>query len=170
MFNQKEYCKKWRQLHPNYLKEWRIQNPIKTKNYCKKYYQKHWKDNKEHILLIRRKRYWRLKKEGKLKPLTGLRYQKKLYFNLRRWVQKKNAEGTHTFQEWQKLKEKFNYTCLMCGKKEPEIKLTEDHIIPLSRGGSDYITNIQPLCRSCNSKKFNRLLCLLPSLKNVKQP
>ena len=63
------------------------------------------------------------------------------------------AKGSHTQGEWELLKKQYAYTCPACGKSEPEITLTEDHVIPLSKGGSDYIENIQPLCKSCNSKK-----------------
>ena len=64
----------------------------------------------------------------------------------------------HTFGEWQQLKKRFNYTCNICGRKEPKIKLTIDHIIPLSKEGNDEISNIQPLCRSCNSRKHNKII------------
>jgi len=71
----------------------------------------------------------------------------------RRYVRKKGNGGSHTLEEWKELKKKYNYRCAICEKKEPEIKLTEDHILSLKLGGNDNIDNIQPLCGSCNSKK-----------------
>lgn len=78
-----------------------------------------------------------------------------LYTNNRR-VRKLFAQGSHTDAEWQALKASYGFRCLRCGKQEPEIKLTRDHIIPLTQGGSDSIDNVQPLCARCNSKKNNK--------------
>jgi len=62
-------------------------------------------------------------------------------------------DGSHTEAEWESLKETFDFKCVYCNKKT---KLTKDHIIPISKGGDDYITNIQPLCSKCNTTKGNR--------------
>ena len=78
-----------------------------------------------------------------------------LFTNNRR-ARKLQARGSHTDKEWQELKVFHNFTCLRCGKQEPEIKLTRDHVIPLTQGGADSIDNIQPLCAQCNSKKNNK--------------
>ena len=48
------------------------------------------------------------------------------------------------------LLNKFNFECAYCQAKE---KLTIDHIHPVSLGGGDEVSNLQILCRSCNSKK-----------------
>lgn len=111
-------------------------------------------------------KHWKLSEETK-KKMRGNKnnwqggittYERKLFLNGRRRVLKLSAEGSHTFEEWEKLKKQCSYICLSCKKQESEIKLTEDHIVPLSKGGSDYIENIQPLCRSCNCKKHNKII------------
>lgn len=66
----------------------------------------------------------------------------------------RGAVGSHTQNEWAELKKQYNYMCLCCKQQEPFVKLSEDHIVPLSMGGSNDITNIQPLCGPCNSRKY----------------
>jgi hypothetical protein len=73
-------------------------------------------------------------------------------------ARRRGATGKHTLVEWETLKAQYNWTCPCCREKEPDIVLTEDHIIPLIKGGSDNIENIQPLCRSCNSKKHDKTI------------
>jgi len=86
--------------------------------------------------------------------------------NRKRRAKKLNAEGSHTEQEWLDKKKEYNYKCFYCGIHESELKykykdkrwwkLTEDHLTPLSKEGTDYIDNIVPACISCNSSKNNK--------------
>jgi hypothetical protein len=75
-----------------------------------------------------------------------------------RRAQKNKSFGVVTVDEWKEIKRYHNHTCLSCGRKEPEISLTQDHIIPLSKGGSNFSNNIQPLCRKCNARKYTRTI------------
>lgn len=66
----------------------------------------------------------------------------------------KASGGSHTYEQWEALKRLCNFTCLLCRRQEPEIVLTEDHIDPISKGGTNDISNIQPLCFQCNRYKW----------------
>jgi 5-methylcytosine-specific restriction endonuclease McrA len=53
------------------------------------------------------------------------------------------------------------YRCQYCGRATSDLKpreaLTRDHLIPLSRGGTNDWTNVVTACGPCNTRKANRL-------------
>jgi 5-methylcytosine-specific restriction endonuclease McrA len=65
-----------------------------------------------------------------------------------------NSGGSYTHAQWEQKKLEFDYRCAYCHKKT---ELSVDHIIPLSRGGTNDISNIVPACLECNSHKGSRL-------------
>jgi hypothetical protein len=79
-----------------------------------------------------------------------------------RRAKKRNAPGTHTYEEWRSLVEKFGSICLCCKISERRLikttgrALTEDHIIPLSNlAATNNLDNIQPLCLECNIRNYH---------------
>ena len=49
-----------------------------------------------------------------------------------------------------------NFSCMYCGRKHERDMLTRDHILPMSRGGTDDWENVVAACRRCNQFKSNR--------------
>ncbi|MBU5669578.1 HNH endonuclease [Peptoniphilus sp. MSJ-1] len=60
----------------------------------------------------------------------------------------------------EQIKKRDDYTCCKCGNSiylEPNLLLEIDHIIPLSKGGTSEISNLQTLCWRCNRSKGSKI-------------
>ena len=83
----------------------------------------------------------------------------------RRRALENHVTGTHTKEQWVKLCEYYGNKCLCCGH---DGKMTLDHIIPISRPwSSNDIKNIQPLCKSCNSRKHTDVVDYRPDKSSL---
>jgi 5-methylcytosine-specific restriction endonuclease McrA len=122
--------------HNEFVARYHAKNPEKARESGKRYAERH---------------------PDKIKAKQKKRLENKLAdFRRYRWLRRariKGNGGNITLQEWENLKAFYNYTCLCCGKRDPEIKLSLDHVLPLAMGGANTIENCQPLCVKCNNKK-----------------
>jgi 5-methylcytosine-specific restriction endonuclease McrA len=165
------YYQKHKDESAEYKKNWRKENQEKYKANNKEYYQKKketikdrakkwYVENKERIRLITaeyRKNNAEVIKERKAKYSKNNRDKRNAMEQKRRAIKKGNG-GKYTHSEFIELCNKFGNKCLMCNRSD--VRLTVDHVIPLSKGGLNVIENIQPLCLSCNSKKHDKIIDL----------
>jgi len=94
-------------------------------------------------------------KTKKYKDKWRLNNKEKINFLKRLYIyRKKNADGKVSLKEIVDLYEKIK-VCPYCNVNKTN---TIDHIIPLSRGGSNNIDNLVPVCVNCNSSKGAKLL------------
>src|SRR5256885_448467 len=63
-----------------------------------------------------------------------------------------------------------DYRCQFCGRTQRDLRprecLTRDHLVPLSRGGTNGWTNVLTACSGCNTRKGN----LLPEEAGMQPP
>lgn len=72
--------------------------------------------------------------------------------------------GSWTLAQWDSLKALFENRCLGCGLSESELillgrRMSPDHVRPLAKGGTNELSNIQPLCHGkggCNNRKHTK--------------
>ena len=71
--------------------------------------------------------------------------------------------GSHTKDDFRKLLEAQGFLCFYCGipivekSRDKACEATEDHLVPLSRRGVDFIWNIVAACFTCNRLKGSKL-------------
>ena len=51
-----------------------------------------------------------------------------------------------------------NYKCVECGASKEDMPLRFIHIIPIAQGGTDEMSNLQTLCKTCNLAKSSKIL------------
>lgn len=68
------------------------------------------------------------------------------------------APGFHTLEQWLARVAFYGWRCRYCRTELTEQTLTLDHVIPLSRGGSEWPANCVPACLSCNSRKHDQTI------------
>lgn len=127
------------------------------RDYFRKYNHAYYKLNKHHLNAQSRAAYARDKAERKIKSHQWRRANRAKCNELwqRRRARLKSVGGKHTASEWLALRVWFGDVCLCCGL---HVDLTADHVIPVIKGGSNGIENLQPLCRSCNSIKHDKTI------------
>jgi endogenous inhibitor of DNA gyrase (YacG/DUF329 family) len=77
----------------------------------------------------------------------------------KRRARKRNAPiSDFTAEQWEAMKIHYGHRCVYCDqdcqacRRKTHI-LTQDHVMPLSKGGSHTVSNSVPACRDCNFKK-----------------
>ena len=155
---------------------WVIKSEWNTRKYCSRkcYMVDSGKEKIKRVGLANRK-YLTEEERHKANLASGRKcyrnhIRKRSFYYRQLNCKRRSIGGKHSYKDWLKLKRKFNYTCQICWKKEPEIVLTEDHIIPISKWDEwiklhpeikyqcNDIENIQPLCGGCNKWKLNKIL------------
>lgn len=180
--------KKWIENHPDkpraYTAAWRKRNPEQERIRLREYLL----NNREKVLAQKRQRHkinaekdreyrnshkeegnrrsreWQAKyrEQNREEYKRKCREWRRLYPETyrakyhRRRSNVTGSGGSYTPEEWAALLVDCGYRCLCCGKTG--VKLTVDHIIPVSLGGSSNIDNIQPLCLPCNARKQDRII------------
>ena len=143
-----EYRKKnWGKCREK-LYEWRKKNKEKWKKLKQESYKRH----PETAALQRKRNAARINKATR-------EWQRKnperviLNCNRRRgW--KENAAGIYTLEGWLQKIAFHGGRCYYCSKIPSKVIM--EHRIPLSRGGSNWLSNLVPSCNFCNLSKSNK--------------
>ena len=159
-------------------KAWVASNPERARAFSRKYYETHREQvnartRKNHVIrwatqrALEQDRHRRWRQES---PRDVVRQR----LDRRRAAKLGAPIRDFTRQQWKQIQLAYGMCCAYCGVRPKH--LTQDHIIPLAKGGSHTASNIVPACQSCNSKKgtrvappFQPLLLLPPPLASTQK-
>lgn len=135
-------AKVWQQANREHIAtkrlEWRLANLDRRRQTNKAWRQ----ENIERLKVL--KKAW----------LAANTLRTRCYAENRRARKKANG-GSHTPEQIEELHSKQRYRCVGC-KASIRNHYEVDHIIPVSKGGTNDISNIQLLCVTCNRSKYTK--------------
>ena len=72
------------------------------------------------------------------------------------WSHRKKSSGYISGTLRYEILKRAKYRCELCGISAADKALEVDHIVPRNQGGTDYSSNLQALCYSCNAMKRDK--------------
>src|SRR5215204_7178334 len=139
----RKYEEEHKEQTSEYKKRWAAENKDRVSDSERKHYER----NRNEII-VRSKKWAESNPEKVRQAKTN---------NLRKRRAARHASrGNFTVKEFKELCERYGKKCLACG--DAGAALEADHVVPLTKGGSDNISNIQPLCGSCKREKFVNII------------
>ena len=142
-----EHKKEYREVNKEHIREYHRMRYLNNKDKINREHKVYRDSHKAEIKLYRKK-YFQTDK--------GKAYAR-IYCNKRRALKWLNG-GEYTQEQWKDCLEFFENKCAYTGVDISECILHVDHIIPLSKGGTNDIWNICPSCKDANLSKGNREL------------
>lgn len=161
----RNHYKENRDSHNQKSREWGLAHPQAKRDHSKGYKTR----NREKYLAAARDYAKRNKKAARERlwanpeRLGRFREMSRAAASKRR-ARKKGNMGEFTAEEFASLCSKHGGKCLRCGRS---VKMTADHVFPINLGGSNNISNIQPLCLECNSGKGARVVDYRPETMDL---
>lgn len=150
----KEWCSANKESLSEKKREWRLSNPEKIS----KSGQAYRKANRELILEKARKAYSAdpEKFTARSKAYRDANPEKRAVLVRNRRAAKNLAEGSHTSKDVGFIFDQQRGLCANCKEtleKSGSNTYHVDHIMPISKGGSNWPSNLQCLCPTCNMRK-----------------
>lgn len=162
-----EQCKKYRESHKEQIKgrslEWARKNPEKRRAIIRRHYEKKLREDPEWGNKKARKYYY-MNLERSRQKIREYRKKKPAWNRLQKYKRRMRCgsgqvDKKHLNKEFDTLvKNKLEdqkYKCVYCGVDIRE-NYSIDHIVPLSKGGTNDIDNIDLVCKPCNTRKSTR--------------
>ena len=140
----REYKKEY-ELKTQCSKLWKENNRECVKEYNKEYRKTYTEEQKEHIREYKKEYYQT--KNGKERARIATE---------KRRAKKRGNGGSYTKEQWEECLKFFKYSCAYTGEDLSNGNLHVDHIVPLQKGGTNYIHNLCPSVSYANLSKSSK--------------